>query len=155
MEEKRFVEIAHEIVWCTVGTVDRRGRPRSRVAHPVWELTDAGGLVGWLTTRAATPKVAHLQHTPYVSCSYWRENHDVATAECAAMVVTDPRERARVWALLAATPAPAGFDPDTIFPGGPQDPAAAIVRMAPWLLRFGRAADLARSGGAPEVHRIG
>ena len=32
-----FVEMAHRIVWATVATVDERGRPRSRVLHPIWE----------------------------------------------------------------------------------------------------------------------
>ena len=45
-----FVAIAHRIVWCTVATVDRRGRPRSRILHPYWERTE-DGLAGWITTR--------------------------------------------------------------------------------------------------------
>ena len=40
----RFVAIAHEIVWCTLATVDAAGRPRSRVVHPVWEERPDGGL---------------------------------------------------------------------------------------------------------------
>jgi hypothetical protein len=32
-----FVETAHRIVWCTVATVDGRGRPRTRILHPIWE----------------------------------------------------------------------------------------------------------------------
>jgi hypothetical protein len=30
-----FVAIAHRIVWCTLATVDRVGRPRSRVVPPI------------------------------------------------------------------------------------------------------------------------
>lgn len=149
---ERFVAIAHEIVWCTLSSVDASGRPRSRVVHPVWELGDAG-LTGWLTTRSGTPKLGHIEATPYVSCSYWWERHDVAVAECHARVVADRGERERVWALLAATPAPAGFDPAAIWPGGPGDPGFVLVRLSPWLLRFARADALA-AGGAPELHRI-
>jgi hypothetical protein len=29
-----FVEAAHSIVYCSVASVDRAGRPRSRVMHP-------------------------------------------------------------------------------------------------------------------------
>ena len=29
-----FVALAHRIVWCTLATVDARGRPRSRVVTP-------------------------------------------------------------------------------------------------------------------------
>ena len=146
----RFVAIAHAIVWCTLGTVDAAGRPRSRLVHPVWEELDDGGLTGWLTTRSATPKLRHIEATPYVSCSYWSEKHDVAVAECHARAVTDPGEREQAWAAVAATPAPAGFDPATIWPGGPHDPGFALVRMRPWRLRFARADELA-AGRAPEV----
>ena len=31
-----FVEAAHTLVYCSVSTVDRAGRPRSRVMHPIW-----------------------------------------------------------------------------------------------------------------------
>lgn len=33
-----FVEMAHRIVWGSVATVDRHGRPRSRVLHPIWQV---------------------------------------------------------------------------------------------------------------------
>ena len=33
----KFVEMAHQIVWCTVATVDAKGRPRSRILHPIWQ----------------------------------------------------------------------------------------------------------------------
>jgi hypothetical protein len=49
-----FATIAHRIVWCTVATVDRRGRPRSRILHPYWERAD-DGLVGWITTEGSDP----------------------------------------------------------------------------------------------------
>jgi general stress protein 26 len=150
---QRFVAIAHEIVWCTLCTVDTSGRPRSRVVHPVWEELGDGGLTGWLTTRSSTPKLGHIATTPFVSCSYWWEKHDVAVAECHAQVVADPGERERVWAMLAAMPAPAGFEPATIWPDGPSDPGFVLVRMDPWLLRFARAGELA-AGGAPEMHRF-
>ena len=32
-----FVEMAHRIVWASVATVDRQGRPRSRILHPIWQ----------------------------------------------------------------------------------------------------------------------
>ena len=33
-----FIAIAHRMVWCSLATVDRRGRPRARLVHPIWEL---------------------------------------------------------------------------------------------------------------------
>ena len=35
--EKDFLARVRQIVWCSVATVDRRGRPRSRILHPLWE----------------------------------------------------------------------------------------------------------------------
>ena len=66
-----FVEIAHRIVWCTLATVDGRGRPRSRLVHPVWTIEPGGELVGRVASRRGSPKSAHLAGTPFASCSYW------------------------------------------------------------------------------------
>ncbi|MEZ4571472.1 MAG: pyridoxamine 5'-phosphate oxidase family protein [Thermomicrobiales bacterium] len=65
-----FVEMAHGIVWCNVATVDREDRPRSRILHPVWQW-DGDALVGWIGTGPTPVKQAHLNHSPFVSCSYW------------------------------------------------------------------------------------
>ena len=69
--------MAHRIVWCGVATVDRRGRPRSRILHPIWERT-ADGVRGWVVTRRSPLKTAHLGRTPYLTCTYWDTTHDVA-----------------------------------------------------------------------------
>ena len=98
-----FTDIAHRIVWCTLATVDRHGRPRSRVVHPVWETTD-DVVIGWVWTRPTPLKRAHLRHHPFVSCTYWDPQHDVAVAECDARWEMDSAERERVWGLVA-TPA--------------------------------------------------
>jgi hypothetical protein len=42
-----FVEMAHRIVWAPAATIDRAGRPTTRVLHPIWEWTGSE-LVGWL-----------------------------------------------------------------------------------------------------------
>src|SRR3954453_23816953 len=105
-----FVEVAHRIVWCTVATVDRRNRPRSRVLHPYWELADRG-LVGWVTTRPTPLKVAHLAHSPFASCSYWDSAHDVAVAECGAEWVDDVAVKEHAWELFGAAAGPLGHDP--------------------------------------------
>ena len=44
-----FLRITGEVVWATVATVDTRGRPRTRVLHPYWEVVD-GQPVGWVGT---------------------------------------------------------------------------------------------------------
>ena len=58
--EDEFIAVAHRIVWCGVATVDRRGRPRSRILHPYWERT-GDGVRGWVVTRPSPLKVAHLE----------------------------------------------------------------------------------------------
>jgi hypothetical protein len=129
-----FIEVAHRIVWCTVATVDRANRPRSRVLHPYWERTE-DELVGWVTTRPTPLKRAHLGHSPFVSCSYWDATHDVAVAECHAEWVDDVDVKAHAWALFRAAGAPLGHDPYTIWPDGPGNPDAGVLRLTPWRIR--------------------
>jgi len=131
-----FVEMAHRIVWCTVATVDRHGRPRSRILHPYW-VWDGGRLVGWVATSPTPVKRVHLDHTPFVSVNYWAPTHDTATAECAASWAFDDVTRTMVWNLMRDAPAPVGYDP-AIIPGwkdGPTSPAFAALRLDPWRLR--------------------
>src|SRR4051812_40651944 len=100
--EEQFIQTAHRVVWCSVATVDRRGRPRSRLMHPVWEATD-GGIRGLVTTRPTPLKRAHLAHSPFVSCSYWDPHHDTAVAECHARWL-ETRELADAWERVRAAP---------------------------------------------------
>lgn len=134
-----FIEIAHRIVWCSLATVDASGRPRSRVVHPLWELT-SDGLLGRVCTRATPTKQAHIASNPFASCSYWDPGHDVAVAECAAS--WDPKPE-RSWSVFSAPPPPMGFDPAAMFAGGLTNPEAAILLLRPWRLRWARAVDLA------------
>src|SRR4029453_4088766 len=73
MEVRSFTEIEEEfmnrvrrIVWCTVATVNRQGRPRSRILHTLRE-----GSTRWIATNRHSLKGKHLQHNPHVSLSYW------------------------------------------------------------------------------------
>ena len=132
--DEAFVDIAHRIVWCTVATVDRRGRPRSRILHPYWEQTE-DGLVGWITTRPTALKLAHLAHSPHLSCSYWDATQDTAIAECDAEWVHDLATGEHAWELFRAAPEPLGHDPYSIWPDGPSDPDAGVLRLEPWRLR--------------------
>ncbi len=63
--EKDFLARVRQIVWCNVATVDRRGRPRSRILHPIWE-----GRTGWILTGRHTLKTRHLAANPHVSLCY-------------------------------------------------------------------------------------
>jgi hypothetical protein len=132
-----FVEIAHKVVWCSVATVDRATRPRSRILHPYWEW-DGRALVGWVATVPTPVKRAHLDTSPYVSCSYWAPSQDTAVAECRAELVFDDDTRTRVWNLFKQTPPPLGYDPGGIgVPGwdAPTSPGFAVLRLRPWRLR--------------------
>jgi pyridoxine/pyridoxamine 5'-phosphate oxidase len=64
--EAEFEARTRRIVWCTVATVDRQGRPRTRILHPIWE-----GLTGWVATGRHSLKERHLASNSYVSLSYW------------------------------------------------------------------------------------
>lgn len=129
--------MAHRIVWSSVATVDRSGRPRSRVLHPFWQW-DGASIVGWISTEATPIKWAHLAHSPYVSCSYWTPQHDSAVAECRASWVPDQETRTMVWNLFKEAPEPLGYDPAAIGMEGWQEPtseAFSVLRLDPWRLR--------------------
>ncbi|QKW39997.1 pyridoxamine 5'-phosphate oxidase [Actinomadura sp. NAK00032] len=130
---REFVAVAHRVVWCSLATVDRLGRPRSRVVHPYWELT-GDDLTGWAFTRPASPKVAHIGHRPYVSCSYWDPAQEVAVAECAAEFAGDAGTRRKVWDLFEAAEHPLGFDPRVLGAAGPLDEQITVLKMTPWRL---------------------
>src|SRR3990172_8672648 len=73
-----FDEIAEEfgrrtrrIIWCTMATVNREGRPRSRILHPIWE-----GSVGWIATGRYSPKADDIDHNPHVSLCFWDQQHE-------------------------------------------------------------------------------
>lgn len=134
-----FTRVAHRIVWANLTTVDRRGRPRSRVVHPYWEPVDGGELIGWVFTRPTPIKVAHLARTPFVSCSYWDPAHEVAVAECDAALVDDADVRRHVWSLFAGAPEPLGYDPRILGVDDPLDQRITVLRMDPWRLSTGSA----------------
>ncbi len=142
-----FVEMAHKIVWCNVATVDKQGRPRSRVLHPIWEW-DGENLVGWIATSATPTKVSHLEASPYVSCNYWTPEQDTCVAECAASWVSDAAGKAAVWDKLANGPAPVGYDPAMI-PGWEvsESPGFVGLRLDPWRLRVMPAAAMLSGEG--------
>jgi hypothetical protein len=133
--QKEFIEVAHRIVWCTVATVDRLGRPRSRILHPYWEL-DGDQLVGWIVTRPTPVKVAHLANSPYLSCSYWDPTHDTAIADCQAEWIDDVPTRQRVWELYREAPEPLGFDFWKVFTDGPPSEIVSLLRLTPYRLRI-------------------
>jgi hypothetical protein len=142
-----FVAMAHRIVWCTTASVDAKGRPRSRILHPIWEWKD-GRLVGWIATSPTPTKRAHLDAHPFLSLQYWDPSHDTCVAECRARWCLDLETRERVWRTFATAAAPVGYDP-AIIPAwtSPASDAFAVLRLDPWRLRvFPGSVLLARKG---------
>jgi hypothetical protein len=137
--------VSRNVVWAAMTTVDAVGRPRNRVVHPVWELVE-GRPVGWVTSRRSPVKAAHLAANPHVGIAYVGAEHDVAYFDCVARWGS-VEERRHAWDVCRALPAPVGFDPATIWPDGPDSPGAEVLRLEPYRVQVGLAADLARGAG--------
>jgi hypothetical protein len=119
--------IVERVVWCGVSTVGADGAPRTRLMHPVWRW-DGGRPTALVSARPTPLKVAHLRHRPFVSCLYWDPAHDTVAIDATASWVP-PDELAAAWAEVATIPAPVGFDPGAIWPGGPTSPDCAFLRL--------------------------
>jgi general stress protein 26 len=132
--EEEFIRRVHSVVWCNVATVDRQGRPRSRIWHPLWE----GGAAphGWIITRRHTLKARHLEHNPYVSAAYVADIARPVYADCVAEWMDDLDEKQRVWDAFKIAPPPLGYDFGQIF-AGVDDPGCGVLRLTPWRIEVG------------------
>ena len=133
MEVPDFAEIQAEFmrrlsqaVYCAMATVDRKGRPRSRIVHAVWE-----GSTGWIVSRRLSPKAKHLQNNPHVSLAYIQDKDKPVYIDCTAGWEDDPAEKQRIWELLKTIPAPLGFDPAPFY-SGIDDPNFGLLKLLPW-----------------------
>ncbi len=121
-----FLARVNKAVWCNVATVDSKGRPRSRILHPLWL-----GNVGWITTRRGTPKEKHLEQHPFVSLAYIADVVKPVYADCKAEWIEDLAIKQDIWQLLETTPPPLGFDPAPIY-GSIDNPAFGLLKVTPW-----------------------
>jgi general stress protein 26 len=135
--EEELHKRAQRMVWCTVTTVDRKGRPRSRILHPLWE-----GSTAWIMTSPTSLKAKHIARTPYVSLSYWDQQHQQIYADCKASWVSDPAEKERVWKLFESTPEPYGYNPAMFWPNGPASPEFGVLKCEPWRLELYQITDM-------------
>lgn len=142
-----FTTMAHRIVWCSAATVDTRGRPRSRILHPIWRW-DGSELVGWIATGLTPVKRAHLNANPHMSLSYWVPTHDTCVADRRTKWFFDNETRKIVWNMFVNAPTPVGYDP-AIIPGwdGPTSEGFAALRVEPWRLRVFPGSVLMGQGG--------
>lgn len=154
MNVASFSEIAEEfhkrvsrIVWCTVATVDTKGRPRTRILHPIWE-----GPTGWIATGRHSLKEKHLAKNPNVSLSYWDQEHQQIYVDARAEWRDDPAEKLRIWQLYKSTPPPLGYDPQIIWQAGPDDPGYGLLKLTPRRIELYALADLI-TGKPPQVWR--
>jgi general stress protein 26 len=138
VEVGSFDEIAEDfnsriarIVWCSVATVDAKGRPRQRILHPIWE-----GPTGWIATGRHSHKEKHLARNPNVSLSYWDQQHQQVYVDSKAEWVDDPAEKKRIWELYKSTPPPLGYDPQMIWQGGVDDPGYGLLKLTPWRIEL-------------------
>ncbi|MFI1917844.1 pyridoxamine 5'-phosphate oxidase family protein [Nocardia sp. NPDC020380] len=127
--EHDFFRFAHEIVWCTITSVDSNGRPRSRILHPLWEMDDHRP-VGWIVTGKTPVKVRHLAANPVVAFSYWSPAQHVVQGEAVATWVEDAAVKHRVWDLFMTAPPPLGYDLRQ-FATGPDSPRFSVLRLDP------------------------
>jgi general stress protein 26 len=144
--ERDFMDRVSRIVWCTVTTVDRHDRPRSRILHPLWE-----GSAGWIATGRQSHKAKHIAHNPYVSLSYWDPKHEQVYAECRAVWEDSIDEKRRLWDLYKSTPPPLGYDL-AMFWKSPDDPTLGLLKLTPWRIELWGLGDM-MSGKPPRVWR--
>jgi Pyridoxamine 5'-phosphate oxidase len=147
--EEEFLARISRIVWCSVATVDRRGRPRTRILHPIWE-----GPTGWIATGRHSFKERHLAANPYVSLSYWDPEQKQVYAECKAEWEDSAEEKRRIWDLYKSTPPPLGYDPAMIpqWSDGPGSADFGVLRLIPWRIEVSSIYDMA-AGKPPLVWR--
>ena len=149
-----FLAFTADVVYCTVTTVDPRGRPRSRVMHPIFEVVD-GLPRGWAVTDRSPVKTRHLAANPFVCCSYWSPAHNTVTVDCEAAWVEDDATKQQVWDLFRYTPPPLGwgdlaaYEPERI-----HHPLFHPLRLTPWRVQVLRAEQLVAGDFRPRTWRV-
>ena len=136
-----------KIVWCTVTTMDTKGRPFSRILHPLWE-----GRTGWIATGRHTLKTKHLAGNSNVALAYWTPDHDSVMAQCRAEWCDDAPTRERVWKLFKSTPEPVGYDPQLFWKGGVSDQTFGVLKLTPSRIELWTGADM-QAGKPPKIWR--
>ncbi|NGN63776.1 pyridoxamine 5'-phosphate oxidase family protein [Streptomyces sp. A7024] len=140
--EAEFNRYISDIVYCSLITVDRKGRPRARVLLPVWEVVD-GRPVGWLAAFSTPVKMAHIKNNPHVTCSYWNPRQNCVFLDCEAEWVEDQEVKRQAWELYReGSPAGVGYDPRRYWPEGPTDAGYELLRMDPFRVQVVRGRDL-------------
>jgi hypothetical protein len=138
MEVRRFEDMQVEFlarvsqaVYCTMATVDRQNRPRSRVIHTIWD-----GPIGWLISWPASHKAKHLARNPAVSLAYIADKEKPVYVDGVAEWIDTVAEKLRIWDLHRTTPEPLGFDPQPHY-GSIDHQYYGLLRITPWRIELG------------------
>jgi hypothetical protein len=138
MEVSNFEEIQMEFmqrvinaVYCSMATVDRKGRPRSRILHPIWE-----GPTGWVISWPESHKRKHLQGNPYVSLAYIADKEKPLYVDCMAEWIDEVSQKERIWELHKSIPPPLGFDPEPHY-GTIHHRYYGLLKFRPWRIELG------------------
>ena len=150
---EQSVAIAHQVIWGVMTTVDAKGRPRSRIVHPVWRF-DGERLTGWLTTRRTPVKTGHLAANPHVSLAYMSATTDFAYFDCTAEWVDDAEGKRACWDAFVNAPEPVRYDPASIWPDGAGSETFAVLRFRPYRVQTAWAEQIGRGEKAGLV-RLG
>lgn len=94
-------DIIGDVVYGTMATVDKVGRPRSRVLIVVWELDDERPH-GWLGTYRTPVKPAHIANNPHVTTSYWSPRQNVVALDSVAAWDDTPRPQQECGTSIAS-----------------------------------------------------
>jgi hypothetical protein len=144
-----FEATVGDVVYATMTTVDKLGRPRARVLIPVWEESD-GVPYGWLATYQTPVKEAHLARNPHTTFSYWSPRQNQVAVDAVSHWTDDVAERQHVWDLYRATSPPgAGYDLGRFW-SSPTDPKLRVLAIAPWRILVVRGRDLRSRIWQPE-----
>ncbi len=125
-----FLSAVEKIVWCNMATVDTKGRPRSRVVHPIWESS-----TGWILTSPQSLKAKHLKQNNHISLAYIADPLKPIYIEGSVKWVESADEKQRLWDLFKDTPEPYGYDPAAFF-GSVDNPNFGILKVTPWLIEL-------------------
>jgi general stress protein 26 len=138
--QEPFDERVARIAWASVTTIDRRGRPRVRILHPIWE-----GSTGWIATGRQSFKAKHLAEHPYISICYWDPQHEQVYVEAHAEWDDDMATKRRIWDLYKETPPPLGYDPGIIWPSVEHE-SFGLLKLTPWRVEISSLSTMAGQG---------
>jgi general stress protein 26 len=129
--QPEFMDRVQKAVYCNMATIDCKGRPRSRIMHPIWD-----GSIGWVISWPESHKAKHLVHNPYVSLAYIHDKNKPVYVDAVAEWIDNVTEKHRIWELHKTTTPPLGFDPQPHY-GTINHQYYGLLRFTPWRIELG------------------